>query len=394
MKKKILVVPRFYPSKEKSVGGFFKDQMLLMSDTFDFAVLNGKCVGVTYKDWIKSIIKNIFKHRSFVSYERTDDKYSQEVPTMSVEYIWKSTAYDLVSRKQYELRQRMFDKLFDQIAPDLIHIQSASSMGVYAMDWAKRHNIPTILTEHCNFGFGSDYWSNKVKALYEQVDRVLCVSHSLLRHLLMHLWKPKSFAIVGNYVNEAELFKGTERACNNKVLFVAAHKVCKDVEVMIDAVEIAIKIIPDIVVSFIGMSKDDGDYGSEYYQMIVDKGLQEHILMPGRMNRSELRATYSQHSMLISTSHGETFGLAVAEALMNGLPVACTDSGGIREFVDESNGIVVHIQEPRLMAEAIISVLSNLDKYDAKKISSKLLANYGKSVFKSRMIDQYNEVMR
>ncbi len=59
--------------------------------------------------------------------------------------------------------------------------------------------------------------------------------------------------------------------------------------------------------------------------------------------------------MALSTCPGETFGLAVLEALASGTPVVTADVGGARELVDERSGAWAPA-DPRTLAQAVLAV--------------------------------------
>ena len=122
--------------------------------------------------------------------------------------------------------------------------------------------------------------------------------------------------------------------------------------------------------------------GSELYarnetiaQHISNIGLLDVITIKGKLSHDILLEKYSQYSVLLSTSISETFGLAVAEAIAHGTPVVCTDSGGIHDFVNEKNGIVVPIKDANRMVDAIKMTLKGT--YDSQEMSVAILNKYG-----------------
>jgi glycosyltransferase involved in cell wall biosynthesis len=93
------------------------------------------------------------------------------------------------------------------------------------------------------------------------------------------------------------------------------------------------------------------------------------------MPHNDLLMQYSAYSLLLSTSVSETFGLSVAEAIAHGTPVVGTDSGGVRDFVNEGNGLVVDIRDVDGIVDAIIKVISA--QFDSKNMSQRILEKYG-----------------
>ena len=70
-------------------------------------------------------------------------------------------------------------------------------------------------------------------------------------------------------------------------------------------------------------------------------------------NRRELSRLVSGADVALSVCPGETFGLAVLEALACGTPVVTADEGGARELVDETSGAWAGA-EPEALADAVL----------------------------------------
>ena len=63
-----------------------------------------------------------------------------------------------------------------------------------------------------------------------------------------------------------------------------------------------------------------------------------------------------QTDVLVSTSTSETFGLSMLEALMCGVPVIATNSGGNQEFLTTSNSILIENKDYNALADAILKI--------------------------------------
>ena len=62
------------------------------------------------------------------------------------------------------------------------------------------------------------------------------------------------------------------------------------------------------------------------------------------MRRSEISLLYAQADCFVSLHRSEGFGLAIAEAMLHGLPVLSTDWSGTTDFVNSENGRPVKYQ--------------------------------------------------
>ena len=78
-----------------------------------------------------------------------------------------------------------------------------------------------------------------------------------------------------------------------------------------------------------------GPHRDELVEIAGDAPVRFHgyVDSPARISRALAHA-----DVALSVCPGETFGLAVLEALASGTPVVTADRGGARELVDESSG--------------------------------------------------------
>ncbi|AKT52638.1 glycosyl transferase [Arsenicicoccus sp. oral taxon 190] len=72
--------------------------------------------------------------------------------------------------------------------------------------------------------------------------------------------------------------------------------------------------------------------------------------------RGALARRLGEADVALSVCSGETFGLAVLEALACGTPVVTADRGGARELVDEASGAWGRADEPESLAHAVLRV--------------------------------------
>ncbi|MEP9384868.1 glycosyltransferase [Nocardioides cheoyonin] len=72
-------------------------------------------------------------------------------------------------------------------------------------------------------------------------------------------------------------------------------------------------------------------------------------------DRDEIAARLAEADVALSVCPGETFGLAVLEALASGTPVVTADRGGARELVDADCGACA-APEPSALADAVLDL--------------------------------------
>ena len=84
------------------------------------------------------------------------------------------------------------------------------------------------------------------------------------------------------------------------------------------------------------------------------------IALTGSIPQAEVHAWYRASSALVFPVVGnETLGMPLAEAMLTGLPVVSTASGGTTEVVDQSTAIVVPRDDVGALADAMRSVVTH-----------------------------------
>lgn len=375
VKKNILYVPAWYPCS------FFEEQARLVMEDYNVVILSGVVRFYT----ILNSIKHINKFRYFNITEKTTHK------SIIIPYITNLRSFFITKQIEYITSKvgKIILSLFDGKKPDIIHIQSNCDFAYFVVIWAQRNNVRVVLTEHLLFiRHEINRFSRLKEKVYEMVDEVLCVSNYVYRNLITSGFKIKKASIIGNLIDDRLIPKYQSNFKNGRVLFVANHYHDKGLKTLLDVASLLNKYKSTIFIDIIGLDKY-----SEYEAntLLVDemnrRGVSDRISLLGKISHEELLKTYSKYSVLLSTSISETFGLAVAESIACGTKVVCTDSGGIRDFVNENNGLIVShndIEKVRMSLDYIIKN-SIMDKDHTIEI----IKNYGQNKFKQKLVDAY-----
>lgn len=389
---KVLLVPAWYPAS------FFAEQMRLVEDAFDFKVL----IGTRNEFGKRKALKYILRLRFRIFDWNECKPIGNEEDIVNVQYSYINSLSKYYENKQYVYLNKCFKKKLDELSqsgwtPDLVHIQSLSDTAVFVCNWAKENNIPVILTEHVIYiRRRFDFFQKEKEKVYSLVDKVLCVSSYVYQNLLVHGFTLNDVSIIGNLVDDRFIpsFESVKES-SNSILFVATHLHDKDIEVLLQTVNLLIKSgFTNFKLDILGINPDQfyqNGTNSEYLlKDEIDKmGLSAYIHLKGLLAREDILKSYKEYSVLVSTSFSETFGLCVAEALANGVPVVCTDSGGIRDFVNETNGIILPIRNPKALATAIVRMFNNISNYNGEQISTEIRKFFGLKAFTERITSEY-----
>lgn len=118
--------------------------------------------------------------------------------------------------------------------------------------------------------------------------------------------------------------------------------------------------------------------------------IEDKVYFLPRLNRSEVKEQIEKHHVLLSTSKIETFGLTVAEAQALGKPVVVTDSGGVRDIVEPTTGIICTPEKDSL-AQGLIDVYENFKTYSSNEIRTKTYAKFSSEVIYKKLFAYYKK---
>ena len=102
----------------------------------------------------------------------------------------------------------------------------------------------------------------------------------------------------------------------------------------------------------------DGQMQPHYEQRVRELGLEANFRFLGP--RSDVPELLASADIAVVASRAEGFPNAVLEALAAGLPVVATNAGGTAEIIEDGRtGLLVAMQNPAALAEALLNVLQD-----------------------------------
>jgi glycosyltransferase involved in cell wall biosynthesis len=147
--------------------------------------------------------------------------------------------------------------------------------------------------------------------------------------------------------------------------------------------------IPDVRLIVVGPTK----YKKQFLSIIRDLGIEDNVILAGKVPREELPLFYSGCDVVaVPSLGGEGFPLVILEAMASGKPVIASRVGGIPEAITSgSNGILVDPGNVPQLTTALLELLGNENlrrkmgtrarleaetKYDWKKIADQYVAEF------------------
>lgn len=283
-----------------------------------------------------------------------------------------------------ELKQIITDE-----KPDLIHAHDFRASIIAA---AARGKTPIISHLHNNSPWLKKYgtYSFVYGATCRKYKAILTVSDSVFDEFVFGDKFSDKLTVVGNPVNIREIQSKVSNRSIEKTYdlgFCGRFSYPKNPEGFIEVVNILRKELPDIKAAMVG----SGEQFDEMKELIKQKGLENVITLYGFLkNPYEVMKTFK---ILCMPSRWEGFGLAAVEALALGVPVVCSDVGGLSGIVNDECGKVCKSDDE--MLEECAYLLSNENKYIYKSEKAlqraEQLDNAGK--YKETISDIYAKVL-
>jgi glycosyltransferase involved in cell wall biosynthesis len=203
--------------------------------------------------------------------------------------------------------------------------------------------------------------ASSVIAISKQVQTEAMQLYNLPKAKLPLIWNgfgADHFKIIPEATKETVL-KQFKIGGHNKPLlsFVGKFTDFKGIDTLLRAAEIYEKKLPGIQTLLVG----HGGLWDEMQALIKELNLQGvHCL--GHQNQDNVARIYNAADCSIVPSRVEPFGLVAIEALACGTPVIATNAGGLPDFINDSVGALVPVDDHEVLAETVVREIRSKSK--------------------------------
>ncbi|MBA4365809.1 MAG: hypothetical protein C0398_07435 [Coprothermobacter sp.] len=380
----VLFIPSWYPTPgQPSLGPYFVDQALAV---LALGVETGVCYPALRSLRTLSLFCIAQNHFQWTC---ADDAGVHTV----LLHAWnpviphiRATMFVQTSLQAFRIYEQRYGR------PDIIHAQSALWGGVAAMRLSRQTGIPYVVTEH------SSAYHRKMNGRWEPwivrclggAARTICVSSSLA-HDVSAVAPDVPITVIPNMV-DAEFFTlppAPRVSPQHSFLTVANLNSNKGIDTLLEAFALYRRAGGSWTLNIGGQ----GPLWLNLMYQVQHLLLEDAVRFLGPLTRIQVRQAMWEASAFVLASRVETFGLAVAEALATGLPVVVTRCGGPEDFVTPNDGLLVEIDNPHALAEALTEVAESRRLEDDEGRRKRCVSRFGSTKVGRQLLDVYTQVV-
>lgn len=294
--------------------------------------------------------------------------------------------------KRFSALRKMYNKVFANSSPDLVHVHVAYPAGLFALYLKKRKGLEYVISEHDgiympgydDYHVPGQFEKKMVPVIYRNAKAIHTVSKSLAAALMNLKLTPRTPVVIPNVVN-TNIFRYKEKERRDGYNFVHISSLInqKNPEGMLEAISFVKKQRKDFVVRIIGPAKE------KFKNMVKDLSLEKQVIFMGEIPYAEVAKEISNSDAMIHFTRYETFGCVIAESLCCGVAVITTNLDVTKELVTHGvNGLLVNESDVKDLSDKILYFMN-----EGFRIDSKLVAEENQQKFNYQRVGKMFDEM-
>lgn len=307
-----------------------------------------------------------------------------------------------------EMFRKKINEVLDEFKPDIVHAQHLWALAGISAECCRERGVPMVVTCHGTdlLGIkdererGASAGTDLAIEAVEYSHRIISISNdnTVFFNDLLPEYKDKVVIIRngadGNIFYKDDSIKreevlgslGLDADYVNVVSFVGKLIPMKNVDAVLKAAVHYEK--PGVVTLIAG----DGELRESLEKMKKELGL-KNVYFLGNQPHDVLRKIYNIADCSLVLSKREAFGLVAIEAMMCGAPLVASAHGALVEFVTEDVGILVDPEEPKMIAEAVSSILNGESVFDRAHVAEKIAGKFSQDSIIDEFVEEYKKAI-
>lgn len=305
------------------------------------------------------------------------------------------------------------NKKINKFQPDIIHSHHPYLLGDAALRTAYRKNLPLVFTQHTLYEQYTHYVPLDSKVMKRlaillsisyanHCTRVVVPSQSIAR-LIADRGVKTPVRVIPTGV-DVDYFRSGNGADFRQRYNIPEHIPVighlgrlapeKNLEYLTRAVVQALEMIKHKACFLVVGS---GPSQKRIQQIFQDKGMQDRLIMAGKLTGRQLADAYRAMNIFAFASKSETQGMVLTESMAAGVPVIALDASGVREVVrDNYNGRLLDGDATTEdFAQAIAKFLDKKGgKLDWEKGAQETAMIFSREASAQKLIDTYKSLLK
>lgn len=279
-------------------------------------------------------------------------------------YVHPIHSTELRSYPEYRvgLPTARFMKEFEKVKPDVIHIHSPFTIGLFGVLMAKMTRIPIVATYHTmlseylsyagNTKCGKDVAGKFTKIFFDFLP-ILIVPSNSIKNILEKEGVKTHIVVMPTPLN-METFKRPPRK-NRRFTILHVGRICA--EKRLDLLIKSFKDVQGKIDSRLIITSDGPD--RKRLEFLCKKlGVENNVVFTGYISDRALRKLYSTADVFVSASDTETQGLVLLEAMACGCPSVVRNALGFKDYIQNGkNGVL--FDTCRELSNSILKISGN-----------------------------------
>ncbi len=273
-------------------------------------------------------------------------------------------------------------------APELIHAQVLIRSAMFAEHWARKWNIPWVLTEHSSEFLREralgGFKKFNIKKLCSKAAAIITVSKPVAK-ALSDLCGRSDIAVIPNLI---EFSSAPVKLTENSVLHIAVVADLVDDIKNISGVLRALSVVSDKLPEWKLTIAGDGKDRQELEDLTDELGISQRVHFLGPLIPEEVQQFLPSIDFLITNSHTETFSMVTAEAIACGKPAIVTRCGGPEQWFKPQFGLLIDPDNENELQGAILKMSRTYKDYPAKQNAEELRKQFDPE----KVLDSYQKI--
>lgn len=255
--------------------------------------------------------------------------------------------------------------------PDAIHIHfPLLTITDRIWDKLKEYNVPIFVTEHwtkVQTKKLEPFRVNLLKRIVSEATEFICVGYPLRDSVKELTGTDRDLPVIPNMVSP--MFYPEKEQKNDGIFrFITVGRLVpvKRFNIVLEAFAKAFKDSEKIQLIIAG----GGELADSLKKQIQNLGVEKQVTMTGALEREKVAELMRQSDCFVSASVLETFGVPFIEAWSCGKPVIAVKPSPIEAYLHDENGILVPPDDIEAMADAMINVKNEINRFSSKKIAT------------------------